>query len=130
MNVQRGDVMLVDYPYAAGGGTKVRPVLVIQNDRDNQRQVKSVRGFNYVFFRKECFELRENLYAAIVILDEGDPPKLFLIPATAWQAPSSLFVSHDYEPPRKSKPEWGLGLSAKSYPLLQEYAFEKVVAKL
>ena len=32
MNVQRGDVVLVDYPYAAGGGTKVRPVLVIQND--------------------------------------------------------------------------------------------------
>jgi mRNA-degrading endonuclease toxin of MazEF toxin-antitoxin module len=30
MNVQRGDVVLVDYPYAAGGGTKVRPVLVIQ----------------------------------------------------------------------------------------------------
>jgi mRNA interferase MazF len=37
MNVQRGDVVLVDYPYTAGGGTKVRPVLVIQNDRDNQR---------------------------------------------------------------------------------------------
>ncbi len=36
MNVQRGDVVLVDYPYAAGGGAKVRPVLVIQNDRDNQ----------------------------------------------------------------------------------------------
>jgi mRNA interferase MazF len=37
MNVERGDVVLVDYPYVAGGGTKVRPVLVIQNDRDNQR---------------------------------------------------------------------------------------------
>ena len=37
MNVHRGDVALVDYPYAAGGGAKVRPVLVIQNDRDNQR---------------------------------------------------------------------------------------------
>ena len=36
MNVQRGDVVLVDYPYATGSGTKVRPVLVIQNDRDNQ----------------------------------------------------------------------------------------------
>lgn len=37
MNVQRGEVVLVDYPHAAGGGTKIRPVLVIQNDRDNQR---------------------------------------------------------------------------------------------
>lgn len=50
MNVQRGEVVLVDYPYAAGSGTKVRPVLVIQNDRDNQRlrntivaQITSVR---------------------------------------------------------------------------------------
>ncbi len=26
MNVQRGEVVLVDYPYAAGGGAKVRPI--------------------------------------------------------------------------------------------------------
>ncbi len=37
MNVQRGDVVLVDYPYTAGRTAKVRPVLVVQNDRDNQR---------------------------------------------------------------------------------------------
>ena len=37
MNVQRGDVVLLDYPYASGGGAKVRPALVVQNDRDNQR---------------------------------------------------------------------------------------------
>ena len=42
MNVQRGEVVLVDYPYAAGGGTKVRPVLVIQNDRDNQRLLNTI----------------------------------------------------------------------------------------
>jgi len=42
MNVQRGDVVLVDYPYAGGGGAKVRPALVIQNDRDNQRLVNTV----------------------------------------------------------------------------------------
>src|SRR2546422_10460229 len=42
MNVQRGEVVLVDYPYAAGGGAKVRPVLVIQNDRDNQRLVNTI----------------------------------------------------------------------------------------
>src|SRR5215510_3352628 len=42
MNVQRGDVVLVDYPYAAGGGTKVRPALVVQNDRDNQRLLNTI----------------------------------------------------------------------------------------
>jgi mRNA interferase MazF len=42
MNVQRGDVVLVDYPYTGGSGAKVRPALVIQNDRDNQRLVNTI----------------------------------------------------------------------------------------
>lgn len=42
MSVQRGDVVLVDYPYASGGGAKVRPVLVVQNDRDNQRLTNTI----------------------------------------------------------------------------------------
>lgn len=42
MNVQRSDVVLVDYPYAGGGGAKVRPALVIQNNRDNQRLVNTI----------------------------------------------------------------------------------------
>jgi len=37
MNIQRGDIVLVDYPYTSSSEAKVRPVLVIQNDRDNQR---------------------------------------------------------------------------------------------
>jgi mRNA interferase MazF len=42
MNVQRGDVVLLDYPYASGGRAKVRPALVVQNDRDNQRLVNTI----------------------------------------------------------------------------------------
>ena len=37
MNVTRGDVVLVDFPFAGGGASKVRPALVVQNDRDNGR---------------------------------------------------------------------------------------------
>jgi mRNA interferase MazF len=37
MTVQRGNVILVDFPFSAGGGAKVRPALVVQNDRDNLR---------------------------------------------------------------------------------------------
>src|SRR6266498_5556501 len=44
------------------------------NDRYHDIQVKSVRGLNYIFFRKEYFELRENLYAAIVIFYSGESP--------------------------------------------------------
>jgi mRNA interferase MazF len=41
MKVARGDVVLVDYPFTAGGA-KVRPALVVQNDRDNARMANTV----------------------------------------------------------------------------------------
>lgn len=35
MKVNRGDVVLIDYPFSDAGGSKVRPVLVIQADIRN-----------------------------------------------------------------------------------------------
>ncbi len=40
--MKRGDVALLDYPYADGSGSKVRPVLIVQNDRDNQRLTNTI----------------------------------------------------------------------------------------
>ena len=37
MNVRRGDVVLVVYPFASGRGASRRPALIVQNDRDNSR---------------------------------------------------------------------------------------------
>jgi mRNA-degrading endonuclease toxin of MazEF toxin-antitoxin module len=37
MNVRRGDVVLVLYPFASGRGGSRRPVLIVQNDADNAR---------------------------------------------------------------------------------------------
>ncbi len=37
MTLTRGDVVLLDFPFSGGGGSKVRPALVVQNDRDNRR---------------------------------------------------------------------------------------------
>ena len=42
MNVQRSDVVLVDFPYTGGAGSKVRLALVIQNDWDNVRLVNTI----------------------------------------------------------------------------------------
>src|SRR5215813_12153821 len=42
MTVRRGEVVLVDFPYPSGVGSKVRPALVIQNDRDNARLLNTV----------------------------------------------------------------------------------------
>jgi mRNA interferase MazF len=35
--MKRGDVVVVAFPYATGGGGKHRPALVVQSDRNNQR---------------------------------------------------------------------------------------------
>jgi len=37
MNVQRGDIVLVDFPYSDQTGHKVRPALVVQSDVWNPR---------------------------------------------------------------------------------------------
>ena len=42
MTINRGDVVLVDFPFAGGGGSKVRPALVVQNDRDNHRLANAI----------------------------------------------------------------------------------------
>jgi mRNA interferase MazF len=38
----RGDVVLVDYPFSSGVGSKLRPALVVQNDRDNTRLTNTI----------------------------------------------------------------------------------------
>jgi mRNA-degrading endonuclease toxin of MazEF toxin-antitoxin module len=37
MILRRGDVVLVQFPFASQQSGKLRPALVVQNDRDNQR---------------------------------------------------------------------------------------------
>ena len=37
MNSQRGDVVLVNYPFASGQGSKIRPALVVQCNSNNLR---------------------------------------------------------------------------------------------
>jgi mRNA interferase MazF len=42
MSVKRGDVVLVDYPFADATGSKVRPALVVQSDHNNARIANTV----------------------------------------------------------------------------------------
>jgi len=42
MKVLRGEVVLLDYPFATGSGGKVRPALVVQNDLDNGRLLNTI----------------------------------------------------------------------------------------
>lgn len=42
MTVQRGEVVLVDYPYSDRTGSKVRPALVVQADRYNRQLADTI----------------------------------------------------------------------------------------
>ena len=92
-------------------------------------QVKSVRGFNYVFLQKDKFALRDNMFAAVVAFFDGKPPSMYLIPATAWSVPSALLVDREYAG-KASKPEWGINLSAKNLPLFEPFGFDVGVRSL
>jgi hypothetical protein len=92
-------------------------------------QVKSVRGFNYVFFQKHHFDLRSNRLAAVVLLLPMQAPQLCLIPSTRWVNPGLLFVDRDFEG-LKSKPEWGLNISLRNLQLMEEFSFHRSVQDL
>jgi hypothetical protein len=92
-------------------------------------QVKSARESNYVFMQKTKFPLKPDRLLALVLLEEDQPPDLYLISATEWLSPTTLLVSRDYEG-LKSKPEWGVQLSGRTRPLLAPYRFDVAVLPL
>ena len=92
-------------------------------------QVKAVRDFNYIYFQKSKFQIRENLYAFILIYRKELKPSMYLIPSNIWNGPNKLFVSRDYKG-KKSVPEFGINLSEKNLPKLDEFNFEKTIEDL
>ncbi|MCA1790606.1 MAG: DUF4365 domain-containing protein [Thioalkalivibrio sp.] len=107
-------------------------VLRTDDGRHFDVQVKSARqNTTYIFFRKDLFELRQNMLAAIALFRDGAEPRLFLIPSLDWRNPNELLCDKDYEAEELvSKPEWGIRLSKKNLPLLEPYALGTVLPKI
>jgi hypothetical protein len=95
-----------------------------------QVQVKSLRGQGYVFMEKTKFSLHEHVYLALSILREGESPELYLVPSNVWHTPDAVFVDRSYGEGLKSAPEWGINLSKKNMPFLQQYLFASTVDRL
>ena len=92
-------------------------------------QVKTVRGFNYVYCRKKVFKISDKMLLALVLLTEEEGPDLYLIPSTAWLSPNALFCDRDYLD-KKSAPEWGINLPVRNMPLLEVFKFHTTIARL
>ena len=94
-------------------------------------QVKSLRANGYVYTEKTKFELKEHMYLALALLFEEQAPQLYMIPAQTWQRPSNVFVDRNYdEPGQTSKPEWGVNVSKRNMPKLEEFLFSSFVQSL
>ena len=91
-------------------------------------QVKSSRDLNYIFLLESKFDLRETLYAVIVLFTGNSKSDLYLIPSETWKRKDSLFVFHEYKD-KKSPPEYGLNLSQKNIPLLEKFKFGEIIQK-
>jgi len=92
-------------------------------------QVKSTRSYYYLYIPKSKLPMAPNRLLALVSLRDGAEPQLFLIPLEKWKTPDALLASRDYVG-KKSKPEWGLNLSARNQKLLDKYRFELMVQQL
>lgn len=103
---------------------------IVRNEKDGffEIQVKSVRNNSYVFMRKEVFTPKHNFYLALLIFETGENPIFFLIPSMDWaKNKHSFLVERKYEG-KKSKPEFGINISAKSIAAMHSYyEFSKVI---
>jgi len=104
-------------------------IVRLNNDKHIDIQVKTIREHtNYVFVTKEAWnnKLRDNLYLALVILKNYKSPEIYFIPSTAWLTPNELLCDRNYEKEgQKSKPEWGINISKRNYPLIAQYDIPK-----
>ena len=72
----------------------------------------------------------QSLYLFLLLLNDGEHPIEYLIPATTWDNDSSnTFVYHSYEG-KKSKPEYGLNISAKNIPQLERFKLENMITAI
>ncbi len=96
-------------------------------------QIKSLYKGKYSFIKKSMMldettrKVKNNYFVFLIHFIQNEEPETYLIPGSAWNNPDGvLLVSRDY-PNGKSKPEFGINITNKSMPLLQQY---KVTDKL
>jgi hypothetical protein len=86
--------------------------------------VSTQRVGGYVFWTKRRLQPAGNRFAAIVLLEDGEDPHLYLVPTTEWRNASPPFTDRD-NVGKRSEPEYGISLARSSLPALQRYAWDK-----
>jgi len=109
-------------------------ILRLDNNKHIDIQAKTVReNTGYVFVTKETwsYELRDNLYLALVLLENNKMPNIYLIPSLAWKLPNDLLRDREYgKEGQTCKPEWGINISKKNMTILEQYDITKTIEQI
>lgn len=102
----------------------------IETGKYYEVQVKSILKCNYAFIKKDKINLDKYHLVCLLHFEDGELPDVYIIPATVWKNPNSVFVDRKYsKPQQKTKPEWGINYSKRNISLLEEYKAEKFFGK-
>ena len=64
------------------------------------------------------------------ILTDGELPVSYIVPVPVWKNDvTGMFVHRTYEG-KKSKPEYGMNLSAKNMHFIENYKLEKMIDRI
>jgi hypothetical protein len=100
-----------------------------KNGRFCEMQVKSVNHSTYFFMEKTIFDItNEDWYSVLLLFNDGRRPDVFVLPASLWKTPNSMFVDRNYDKEgQTSKPEYGISLARKNIGILEKYRMEDMI---
>lgn len=103
-----------------------------RTDKEYEIKVSTRNSLDYVFFPKEKMPLREDVFVMLVLLkEEGRETNSYLIPSIVWKNPNGVFKNGNYdEKGLKTKPEWGINVSEKNFPEIEQYHFDKMISTM
>ena len=90
--------------------------------------VSTQRVGGYVFWTKRRLQPARERFAAIVLLTDGEDPRLYLVPTTEWLHASPPFTDRD-NIGKRSEPEFGISLARSSLPALERFSWNDDSAK-
>ena len=96
-------------------------------------QVKSIqKKTGFAVIKRRYFDVTDgDLYLLLLVFEQDRLPDPYLIPASAWRQENRLLKYYPYDKPgQASEPEYGVNLSAKNAPLLEEYRLERMLPGL
>ncbi len=116
--------------YEVTGPLDERSNLLIaeRNGTTLEAHVRTSRNLNYTFLPKASFQPGADRAALLVVLLDGEPPRLYLIPSHAWQTPDAVLVDREYDD-LASEPEWGINLSVSGLQQLECFALRSDVTR-